>query len=144
MFMKFTLFSNHHQDGFEGPVGYDGDRPQQKICINLKKIETIQQSGRWEEIPVEPRPEEVQAQMAQQQFGAPPDFLGGINQDPWAVAQPVRPNRPRARQRRREVFVLNADRFFIYMQNGQQYEVMGNFDDFCETLSNFRNKLETV
>ena len=127
MFMKFELYS-HQNDMFEAPVGADDGMPQQKICLNLKTIDNVQQSGQYRQVPVEPRPGEEE------------HLEPLVRRNQAAAGGPVR---PRA-QRRREVFFLHPDRFIIYMQNGNNYTVMGNFDEFCEILTNFRDKLESV
>lgn len=44
MFMKFTLYVNNND--WDGPVG-DLQVPEQKICLNIKDIEFVQQSGKW-------------------------------------------------------------------------------------------------
>lgn len=135
MFMKFDLFQQHNPHDFEAPVGSNDKMPQQKICLNLKNIDNVQQSGQYQQIPVEPRPGEV------------PDELRGIELEVDGLGRPRparRPARPAREQRRREVFVMDTDRFIIIMQNGHNYTVMGKFDEFCDTLTNFREKLETV
>lgn len=133
MFKTFLLFGGHHPDDFEAPVGHRDPMPQQKICINLKRIDIVSQSGNYQDIPVEPRPGEQI-----------PDEMRGINPDAEPAFRPARPARPARAQRRRQVFVMDADRFVIQLDNGHSYTVMGVFDEFCEMLSNFREKMESV
>jgi hypothetical protein len=119
MFMKFMLAQNPYLEDANDPYATPS-----KICINIKNIDIVQQSGVFQDVPIEPRPGDNEAVV---------DAIldGG-------------PRRPARVQRRRQVFVIEGDRFLISMKNGHNYTVMGNFDEFCDTLSHFRDKLETV
>lgn len=86
----------------------------QKICLNSERIEAVQQLVRYEAIPI-----------------GEPDF-----------DEPRRRIRVGHREQRRPVIEL--DRFIIQMKNGNSWTVMGSFDEFCEILTRFSSKKETV
>lgn len=117
MFMKFDMIHQGH--GFDEA---DGIRDKQKICINLGEIETVQQSGRLHErqIPI-------------------PDMIDG---EFVAQQAPIRP--PRAQRRRDSVFVIDKDRFVLWMKRGNTFTVAGDFEEFSEILCRFREKMESV
>lgn len=107
MFMVFTQAHDPH-NGVEAT----------KICLNLKTVDSIQQFGQWEPVP-----------------------LDEVNLDAPAPAR--RPGRPV--QARQDRFVIHPDRVMIMVNGGRnQYTVMGDFDQLCEALAQFREQRETV
>lgn len=113
MFMTFILA--------DYPVGGpddNGHHDRQKICLNVKNINIISQSGHYEPVPV--------------QVNAPFHFTE-VHRGLGHTMPPTR-----------ELFIIDNDRFNIMMNNGQNWQVLGNFDEMANTLSNFRDDRETI
>lgn len=149
MFMTFTLIDQHYRgEEYEAPIGArDAAQPLQKICINVNSIESLQQSGRWEQQQLVPEP----APMV--------EIDPRLMHDPreWDVPHPFdAPRRPpgpvarrrdagaRPQRRIQEIFIMHMDRFIIQMKNGHSHTVLGKFEEMAEVLGRFKDKLETV
>lgn len=127
MFKTFVLFNNQGGNGYDDAAMFDAapagantqDIPAAKICINLKNVDAIQQSGRWVQNPELPRQDDE-------------------------FAAPARPRRTTAARRAAQVFRIDNDRFHLTMKTGNQFTVMGSFDEIAEILSNFASSKESV
>lgn len=94
------------------------DSVKAKLCVNMDRIETITHSYK-----IINDPEEHIA-------NHPPD------RDPWA--------QPNMRVPRRQIMIVEKDRFNIILRGGGSYTVSGDFDEISDMLCNFRNKMESV
>jgi hypothetical protein len=107
MFKIFTMVDHRHDDHFNPPIA--GDLSPQKICVNLKQIDALQQIGHWINHAVP-------------------------NENFIARRHHIADNR----------FIVAQDRFTIIMKTGNQFNVIGNFDEIADILSNFPDDRETV
>lgn len=129
MFKTFVLVNNtgNDYDMFDQAVPTGTETAlRQKICVNLKNIDALQQTGRWV-----PNPELPRTQV--DEFAGP--------------ARPVRRTgtaRPGATARAAQIFQIDADRFSMVMKNGNQWIVLGNFEEIADILSNFVGNKESV
>ena len=122
MFKVFTLWHGNIDD-YGNPIDAPEVGARQKVCVNLDEVQIVQQSGRYQQIPI-----------------------GGEPGDNAAVARAAfaPPARPQRRNRQQEVFIIDADRFILHLKSGSNWHVMGSFDEFCDVLTNFRNQVETL
>lgn len=147
--MRFHIFeiSAHdyenggpRHDDFGQPVFEAGENgPRLKICIKFHDIKSIAQIGRFEAIPVPNDPAVADNLIAPEGRGG-----GGGGAAGDLGVRPVAARRgaaPRQRQHRR--YIIEQGIFSINTINGA-YTVFGNFDDFANTLTQFKNQREIV
>ena len=102
------------------------ERERHKVCINLNKISSIEQTGRW-----------TQNANATPVAGTRPRRTSSNGPTSPRASSP--PNRPQ------DVFVIDNTRFIIFMEKGtKQITVLGDFDEFASILTQFQDDREEV